>query len=201
MLNSFCLSTLFNRQRQAHDWISSTRGADGLPDRDLYADHTNTHTDTHIRVCVNLKGVGRSCFFIHLFICSLTSQHLALLQEAHTLRITHFQVLFLKALRSERGESAGSELLLSSRGSLLLPEVISFTLFLREYSLPFVADWVNSVCDAGDIWSIFNQTTWQIMRLVCVPVLVNGGVALDSKDLFLWGGFIYNLWMQACWPC
>lgn len=31
------------------------------------------------------------------------------------------------------------------------------------------------------------------MRLVCVSVLVTGGVAPDSKDLFLWDGFIYNL--------
>lgn len=60
---------------------------------------TQTHTHTHIRVYVNLKGVGRSCFFIHLFICSLTSQHLALLQEPHTLRITHFQVLFRALIR------------------------------------------------------------------------------------------------------
>lgn len=63
MLNSFCLSTLFNRQRQAHDWISSTRGADGLPDRDLYADHTNTHTHAH--TCVREPQGSREKLFFY----------------------------------------------------------------------------------------------------------------------------------------
>lgn len=64
MLNSFCLSTLFNRQRQAHDWISSTRGQMGYQ-TEICMRITQTHTHTHAHTCVREPQGSREKLFFY----------------------------------------------------------------------------------------------------------------------------------------
>ncbi len=85
MLHLCYLSALVNRQRQAgtHEGILSTQ-ADGLPDRDLYADHTHICTCTYAK---HTSGELRVALFLYTSSYAVSHRSLPLAHghtETHT---------------------------------------------------------------------------------------------------------------------